>query len=162
MDRRALLAAGSTALAGCLPLRGRPRTPGANVNEPQMRATYEYRPSEDGYLVRHDAGNRFTAENTGALVVRVDPRDGQAVSRLWAGADVRAGDSDDSVPAQSFPVTVGDELRVPVPSRGDVRVVWTDPEGVNSASLHAYRLEEQPTPTPTPRPTAERTATEGR
>jgi hypothetical protein len=41
MDRRALLVTGSTALAGCLPLRDSPRTPGRNVNEPQMRAEYE-------------------------------------------------------------------------------------------------------------------------
>jgi len=162
MDRRALLVAGSATLTGCLPLRGSSRTPGRNVNEPQMRAAYEYRASEDGYLVRHDAGNRFTAENTGALMVRVDPRDDRTVSRLWAGGDVRADDSDDGGPAQPFPVTVGDELRVPAPSRADIRVVWTDPEGVNSVSLDVYPLEEQPTPTPTPRPTADGTATEGR
>ncbi|MFC7226354.1 hypothetical protein N0B31_02985 [Salinirubellus salinus] len=160
MDRRALLAAGSAALAGCLPLRGSPRTPGANANEPQLRAEYEYLPGDSAYRVRHAAGNEFTAENTGALVVRVDPRDERANSRLWAGTDVRADDSDDGGATQSFPVGVGDEIRVPAPSRGDVRVVWTGPDGENSVSLDVYRAEEQPTPTPTPRPTADGTATE--
>jgi hypothetical protein len=162
MDRRALLAAGSAALAGCLPLRSSPRTPGRNVNEPQLQAEYEYRPTADVYLVRHAAGNEFTAANTGALVVRIDPRGERGVSRLWAGTDVRADDSDDDAPAQSFPVDVGDEVRVPAPSRGDVRVVWTDPDAEDSVVLDVYRLEEQPTPSPSPHPTADGTATEDR
>jgi hypothetical protein len=149
MDRRALLAAGSAALAGCLPLRGSPRTPGRNVNEPQIRATYEWLPDESAYRVRHAAGNRFTAENTGSLRVIVDADEVDDPRRTWVGGE-------DS--AQPFPLAVGDELRVRSPRRGDVRVVWTDPEGVNSASLDVYRIEEQPTATPTPG----RTATEDR
>ena len=146
MDRRALLIAGAASFAGCLPLRGSPRTPGRNANGPQIRAEYEWLPDESAYWVRHAAGNRFTAENTGALVVRVDPLTETSVSRQWARADVRANDSDDESPAQSFPVAVGDEITVPAPSRGDVRVVWTDPEGRNSAVVDAYRIDEQPTP----------------
>ena len=139
MDRRALLVAGSAALAGCLPLRGSPRTPGRNVNEPQLRAEYEWLPAESAYRIRHAAGNRFTAENTGSVRVVVDTGVVDASRRTWVG-------SDDS--AQPFPLVVGDELRVGAEGRGDVRLIWTDPEGVNSATLDLYRIEEQPTPTP--------------
>jgi hypothetical protein len=145
MDRRALLVAGSAALAGCLPLRSSPRTPGRSVNEPQIRATYEYLPVESAYRVRHAAGNRFTAENTGSLRVLVETDGVDSPRRTWVGPDD---------PAQAFPLVVGDELRVPSPRRADVRLVWTDPEGVNSATLDLYRIEEQPTPTPTPGRTA--------
>lgn len=153
MDRRALLVGGAAALAGCLPLRGSPRTPGRNVNEPQIQAAYEYLPAESAYRIRHVAGNEFTAENTGALRVVVQTDEVDEPQRTWVGGDD---------PAQPFPLEVGDELTVPSPVRGDVRVVWTDPEGVNSAVLDVYRIEEQPTPTPTPQPTADGTATEDR
>jgi len=140
MDRRALLAAGSAALAGCLPLRSSPRTPGRNVNEPQIRAAYEWLPDESAYRVRHAAGNRFTTENTGSLRVAVDTDEGETHRRAWVGTDD---------PAQPFPLVVGDELRVPSARRGEVRLVWTAPDGVNSATLDVYRVEEQPSPTPT-------------
>lgn len=145
MDRRALLVAGSAAFAGCVPLRGSPRTPGRNVNEPQIRAAYEYLPAESAYRIRHAAGNRFTAANTGSVRVLVESGEVDDPRRTWVGPDD---------PAQPFPLVVGDELRVPSPRRGDVRLVWIDPEGVNSVSLDVYRVEEQPTPTPTPGRTA--------
>lgn len=147
MDRRALLAAGSAALAGCLPLRSSPRTPGRNANEPQLRAEYEYLPDESAYRIRHAAGNTFTAENTGSVRVVVDTGAVDEPRRTWVGPDD---------PAQPFPLAVGDELRVGAEGRGDVRLAWTDPEGVNSVSLDLYRIEEQPTPTPGRTATGER------
>lgn len=149
MDRRALLTAlpaSLAALAGCLPLRGEPATPGRNVNHPQMLADVEWLPDESTYRVRMLAGNRFTAENTRSVQVVVETDEYERV--VWVGG---------TDPAQAFPLDVGDELLVPVGSRGDVRVVWTGPDGIRSVSLE----HREDVPTPTSSPTADPNATEG-
>jgi hypothetical protein len=148
MDRRALLAAGLAALAGCLPLRGEPATPGRNVNHPQMLADVAWLPDESAYRVRMLAGNRFTPENTRSVRVVVETDRYRELS--WVGG---------ASPAQSFPLDVGDELLVPVGSRGDVRVVWTGPDGDRSVSLEHHEDGARPSMpgddrTPTSVPTA--------
>jgi hypothetical protein len=142
MDRRALLAGGAAALAGCLPLRGEPEPP-QNANYPRLLADIEWLPTEPAYRIRMVAGNQFTADNTRAVTVVTEAA--RFRETTWVGTT-----DDDGDPAQSFPLDVGDELVVPVEGRTTVRVVWVSPDRDRSVSLDALDADAQPTPTPTP------------
>lgn len=154
MDRRALLAGGAAALAGCLPLRGDPAPPPENANYPRMLARFAWLPAEPSYRVRMVAGNRFTSDNTGSVSVVVDTDEFRETT--WVGSTER-----DPNPAQSFPLDVGDEITVPAARRGTVRVVWQAPEGDRSVSLDALDEASQPTSTSTPTGTATGTTADG-
>lgn len=151
MDRRALLVGGASLLAGCLPLRGEPAPPPPNANYPRMLADIAWLSGGPGYRIRMTAGNRFTPENTGSVSVVVDADEYRQFA--WVGSV-----DEDPDPAQSFPLDVGDEVVVPSPERGTVRIVWQSPEGARSVSLDALDRAAQPTPTPTPTTPATSTA----
>ncbi|MFC7137367.1 hypothetical protein ACFQRB_14765 [Halobaculum litoreum] len=52
-------------------------------------------------------------------------------------------------PRAAFPLAPGATLRVPVDRPGDVRVVWTAPDGGTSRALAQWDRDQQPTATAT-------------
>ncbi|MFC7069093.1 hypothetical protein [Halobaculum lipolyticum] len=152
MFRRSLLAAATATLAGCGLAPSPPSTDGFPETFPNAFFAFAWDGDAVAYEVTFERGNRLTADNTGAIAVLVTTDDGER-STLWAGdGPFVGGDGDEPAdPRTSFPLSPGARLRLPARRRGDVRVVWTAPDGSRSRVIGAWDRTEQPgTPTGTP------------
>ncbi|WP_348608500.1 hypothetical protein [Halobaculum rarum] len=155
MYRRTVLAAATATLAGCGLAPSPPSADGYPETPPNAFFEFDWDSDASAYVVEFVRGNRLTADNTGALRVRVADAtpDGDAVTTPWVGAVDGVGDDGSSGdgsgdPRAEFPLSPGATLRVPVESPGPVRVIWVDPDGDRSRAVGRWRRESQPTATP--------------
>jgi len=144
--RRTVLAAATATLAGCGLAPSPPSADGYPETPPNVFLEFDWNPEASAYVVEFLRGNRLTADNTGALRVRVADAtpDGDAVTTPWVGV----GDDDAGDPRAGFPLSPGATLRVPVESPGSVRVIWVAPGGGRSRAVGRWRRESQPAATP--------------
>lgn len=144
MFRRSLLAAATATLAGCGLAPSPPTTDGYPETLPNVFFTFAWDDDATAYEVSFVRGNRLTADNTGALAVVVTT-DESETSTPWAGQNPRDDDADgQSEPRASLPLVPEATIRVPVERRGDVRVVWTAPDGTRSRLVGMWARPEQP------------------
>jgi len=148
--RRTVLAAATATLAGCGLAPSPPSTNGYPETPPNAFFEFGWDPDGSAYVVEFARGNRLTADNTGALRVRVADAtpDGDAVTTPWVGAVDGVGDDGSGDPRADFPLSPGATLRVPFESPGPVRVVWVAPDADRSRAVGRWRRESQPTATP--------------
>ncbi|MFC7096528.1 hypothetical protein [Halobaculum marinum] len=145
MFRRTVLATATATLAGCGLAPDPPSTTGFPETLPNAVFAFSWDRDAGVYEIDFVRGNRLTTTNTGALASVVTSDDAESTT-LWVGG-VPGGPSvgDDSTePRASFPLTPGATLRVPVERRGDVRVIWTAPDGSRSRVVGQWELTEQP------------------
>ena len=130
MNRRSLLAAGATALAGCTapsPLT----TDGHPSTSPNFTGIFDWLPDRSGERVHFDAANVInTGETARIAIIAGEP----TTARLCAG---------DDDPATPFPLESGSQLALTEAS-DDVSVVWTAFEESQSTALARWPLDNRP------------------
>jgi flagellin-like protein len=105
---------------------------GQNVNStPQASFSFDFEPNGGGsgynVTIAHEGGDALTTDNTQSLEVAYTGTGGNAQTSTWASA------------ASDFPVEAGNQTSLTgssaVQADTTVRVVWTGPNGENTATL---------------------------
>jgi hypothetical protein len=130
VNRRSLLAAGTTALAGCTaPFP--PTTDGYPSTPPNFIGIFDWLPDKSGECVHFDAANVINADDTARIAI---------IAGEPTTARPCAGDDD---PATPFPLESGPQLALTEVS-DDVSVVWTAFDESQSTALARWPLDNQP------------------
>ncbi|MBX0323918.1 hypothetical protein EGH21_12845 [Halomicroarcula sp. F13] len=126
MFRRSFLTGASAALAGCGLAPSGPSTESYPESPPNVFLSFDWRDAESAVDVTFVRGNHVTPDNTAELLVRSAESDRATV---WVSRE-RDGEAE-------YPLTPGATLRHSLGETADVRVVWTAPDGTNSALVAA-------------------------
>lgn len=135
MNRRALLAALSPALAGCSLAPSGPSTDSYPTSGPNVFASFDWRPDRSELAVTFDRGNRVTAENTNRLLVRTSGAD--AAETVWVARE------DATDPVATFPLEPGATLTHELAEPATTHLVWESPDRNASRAVAVWQPESE-------------------
>jgi hypothetical protein len=151
MQRRALLAALPSVLAGCSIAPAGPSTTAYPASQPNIFIASQWDGTGSELTVRFERGNRLTPANTGMLaVVTVGDTRNRTV---WVATDEIADSGD---PRDEFPLSPGARVTHEVSQTAHTRLLWVGPDGERTRSVASWA---PPTATGTETPESGSTTT---
>lgn len=133
MQRRALLAALPSALAGCSVAPTDPSTTAYPASQPNIFTSSEWDSTRSELTVRFEQGNQLTAANTAMLAIQTGS-DGRNRT-VWVASD-EASDRGD--PVDDLPLSPGASVTHSVSESAYTRLLWVAPDGDRTRAIASW------------------------